>query len=269
MPEEDVVTPQGTQDAPALPAEGGTPAQDTGAEATPAKPEAKPEEVTPEQAAKRDGRRFERKLDKAYRERAEERARADLLEKRVAELEKPAAPEGEPKLEQYDYDPEKYADAMAKFAKTQAGKEFEAKQRLEADKQQRENLTAAWEEKAERGAEKYDDWQEKVGQLKPNMPFLAALMEAENGEDIAHFLGSNRKEAMRIAKLPPLSQIREIGKLEANLLAEPVKPKVPSKAPAPIKALSGVASSVSGDPSPEDDDKTWIAKRSKQVHGKR
>ena len=39
-------------------------------------------------------------------------------------------------------------------------------------------------------------------------------MEAENGDDIAHYLGKNPKEAHRIAQLHPRSQIREIGKLE-------------------------------------------------------
>ena len=244
--------------------------QNTGAEATPAKPDAKPEEeVTPEQAAKRDGRRFERKLDKAYRERAEARAKADLLEKRLAALEAPKAPEGEPTLEKYDFDPEKYAAAKAEYAKTQAAKEFEAKQKTEAQKQAHQKLISGWEEKVAKGEDKYDDWQEKVGDIQPNAPFIAALMEADNGEDIAHYLGSTPKEAQRIAQLPPLSQVREIGKLEAKLLSEPVKPKAPSKAPAPITPLTGTASLATDVPSEEDDTAAWIRKRQKQVHGKR
>ena len=248
--------------------------QNTGEEATPAKTEGETvkEEVTPEQAAKREGRRFERKLDKAFRQRAEAQARADLLEKRLAELEKaqaPKAPEGEPKLEQFDFDPEKYATAKAEFAKTQAAKEYETKQRTEAQQQAHQRLISGWEEKAERGADKYDDWQEKVGELKLTAPFIAALMEADNGDDIAHYLGSNPKEANRIAQLPALSQIREIGKLEAKLLSEPVKPKAPSKAPAPITPLTGTATISTAAPSEDDDTETWIKKRQKQVHGKR
>ena len=245
--------------------------QDTGEQAPPAKPEEKPapEEVTPEQAAKREGRRFERKLDKAYRQRAEALARAEASERRLAELEKPKAPEGEPKLEQFDYDPEKYAQAKADYAKSQATKEYEAKQRTETGKQQQQKLISDWEEKAERGADKHDDFQEKVGNIQPVNPLLMAIMEADNGDEIAYYLGAHPKEAERIAKLSQISQVREIGKLEAKLALTPEKPKAPSKAPAPITPLTGVAAVASPEPSEQDNMGDWMKKRQKQVYGKR
>lgn len=245
-------------------------AQDTEGQAPSAASEGdKPSTPTPEQAAKREGRRFERKLDKAYRQRAEAQARAELLEKRLAELEKPKSPEGEPKLEQFDFDPEKYATAKAEYAKSQAAKDFEARQRTQAATETQQRLMAAWEEKVERADDKYDDFEQVVGKLEPNSPFVAAIMEAENGEDIAYYLGKNHKVAERIVRLSPLSQVREIGKLEAKLLAEPEKPKTPSKAPAPITPLTGTAPLVTGVPSEDEDIGTWIKKRSKQVHGSR
>jgi len=246
-----------------------------------ANPEAKPEEAeatpqasedTPEQAAKRELMRQRRKLERAYRQKAEAEGRLSLREKELEELRNKAkAPpiEGEPTLAQYDYDPEKYAAAKAEFAKTQAAKEFETKQRTETQKQAHQKLVSDWEDKAERGAEKYDDWHEKVGELQPTAPFVAALMEADNGDDIAHYLGSNPKEAERIAKLPPLAQVREIGKLEAKLLATPPKAAAPSKAPAPIAPLKGTGNTASAAPSEEDSIGEWIQKRQKQVHGKR
>ncbi len=266
--------PEKAADAPAPAAsEPEKPAQNTGDEATPADPEGeKPEVVTPEQEAKRAGRRFERKLDKAYRQRAEAEARASLLEQQLAAARQQQAPkkaDGEPTLEQYDYDPEKYAQAKAEHAKKTAAQELTAKQRQEAVQQDRQRLQTAWDEKVERGLDKYEDFEKVVGELQPNTPFVAAIMEAENGEDVAHYLGKNPKEAERIAKLPPLSQIREIGKLEAKLLSEPVKPKAPSKAPAPIAPLTGAAPVVSDEPSESDDMKAWMRKRQKQVHGKR
>ncbi len=249
----------------------------TGDSATPAEPEAKPEpEATPESveqlAAKRE-RRAQNKLEKAYRVRAEALAKADLLEKRLAELEsksvKQTPQEGEPTLAQFDYDPEKYATAKAEFAKTQAAKEIEAKQRTEQQTQAKQKLLSGWEEKVARAEEKYDDWQEVVGDIQPNTPFVAALMEADNGEDIAHYLGKHPKEAQRIATLPPMAQVREIGKLEAKLLSKTVEPKVPSKAPAPITPLTGAApKSTEGLPETEDFGK-WMKARQKQVHGRR
>ena len=247
---------------------------DTGDTATPADPEAKPAtELTPEQLAAKRDRRAQNKLEKAYRVRAEALAKADALEKRLVELESksktPAPVEGEPTLAQFDYDPEKYATAKAEFAKTQATKEIEAKQRADYQKQAQQKLVDGWEEKVAKAEDKYDDWQEKVGDIQPTAPFVAALMEAENGEDIAYYLGSHPKEAQRIAQLNPLSQVREIGKLEAKLLSKPVEPKVPSKAPAPITPVSGTAANVLDGPTEQDDYPTWLRKRQKQVHGKR
>ena len=251
-------------------AEGADGVQNNGEEAPPATPEAKPEEeVTPEQAAKREGRRFERKLDKAYRKAAEAQARAELAEKRIAELTQPKPPAGEPKLEDFDYDPEKYAAAKVEFAKSQSQKEFEAKRRDETVKQARQRLVESWAEKAEKGADKYDDWESVVGEVTPGNPLSDSIMDAENGHDIAHYIGTHPKEAERLMKLQPLSLIREIGKLEAKLLAEAEKPKAPSKAPAPITPLTGAAPVVSDAPSEQDDTKEWIRKRSRQVHGNR
>ena len=266
--------------APATPSEPEAPApaeaveaptdQNTGEQAPPATPEGeKPEEVTPEQAAKRRQNRLDRKLDKAYRQKAEAQARAEFLEKRVAELERPKAPEGEPKLEQFDYDPEKYATAKAEYAKTQAAKELETKQKAETAKQAQAKLLTAWEEKVTRAEDKYDDWQEKVGELQPTNALISAIMEADNGEDVAYYLGTHPKEAQRLAQLSPLSQVREIGKLEAKLASTPEKPKAPSKAPAPITPLKGVAATAAPEPSESDDMKTWMRKRQKQVHGVR
>ncbi len=252
--------------------------QNTGEQATPAKSEGEPpkEELTPEQVEERDrkraGERFGRKLDKAYRQRAEAQARADLLERQLNEFKQAQSVqqqpkvEGEPTLAQFDYDPEKYAQSKAEFAKTQVQKEIETRQRTEYQKQETQRLLSSWEEKVARAEDKYDDFETIVGELQPTTPFIAALMEADNGEDIAYHLGKNPKEAERIAKLPPLAQVREIGKLEAKLSSKPDEPKTPSKAPAPITPLTGAAQPVS-DPLSEDHDmKTWIRNRQKQVH---
>lgn len=277
--EKDVIvgTPS-TPSTPSTPEQAKAPeGQNTGEEATPAAADGetpKPEEtLTPEQAAERDrkreGARFGRKLDKAYRQRAEAQARADFLAKQLADLQKVKAPEGEPTLEKYDFDPEKYATAKAAFAKTQAEKELTQKQAQLQATQARQKLISAWEDKVEAAEDKYDDWDSIVGKIEPNSPFTAAIMEADNGPDIAHYLGKHPKEAQRIVALPPLSQIREIGKLEAKLLSAPAKPKAASAAPAPITPVSGTAQAATNEPSENDDMAQWIKKRNKQVQARR
>lgn len=226
--------------AQAVEAEDGQPVQNP-AEQAPADPAEKPAD-TPELAAKREGRRFEKRLGTAIRRAAEATARAELLERQLAELKPKATSDpGAPKLEDFS-DIEEYAKARELHAEKR--KEREISERQQSTAQQREvvALTEAWEEKAARAEGKYDDFDSIVGDIKPTTPLLAAVMEAENAEDVAYYLGKNPKEAKRILELPVRAQIREIGKLEAKLLAEPTKPRTPSQAPSPIKPLGAAAS---------------------------
>lgn len=205
----------------------------------------KQEAPTPEQAAKRESRRFERRLDKAYRKAAEAEARAALLEKQLNEVRQPKqeADPSAPRMEQFN-DIEEYAAAKAEHEKQKALKELQAQQSAEQGKAQQARLMAQWEEKVAEAEDEYDDFHEVVGDLKPVNHLVAAVMEA--GPKVAYFLGKNAAEAKRIAALPALTQIREIGKIEARLEAEAVKPKAPSKAPAPIAPLTGAAGVARG-----------------------
>ena len=247
----------------------GAPDQNKAEQAPAAKPEEKPapveEEVTPEQAAKREGRRFERRLSKAYQRAAEAQARAELLEKQLNEARAASKPEpvGKPTLAQFDYDPEKYATALADFEKKGAVQELQSKAQAEAFRQDQARLISDWETKIEDAEDEYDDWDEVVGKLEPVSPLHAAVMESDRA--VAYYLGKNPKEAQRIAGLLVRTQLREIGKLEAKLLAEPKKPKEPSKAPAPITPVSATTQPPTDQITEEDDMKTFIRKRNKQL----
>lgn len=224
------------------PAESGTPAQNEAPSAD-ATPPGGDKPATPDQAEKRGTSRYERKISRLHKERAEAVARADLLERQLAESRAPKpSDDGRPKLEQFDYDPEKYASAVADYEKGRSLKEGETKAREHATKQYRERLTNDWEEKTANAEVKYPDFDKVVGNLEPNTPLAIAIIEAENADDVAYYLMKNQEVLGRILKLNPLAAVREIGKLEAKLLADPpVKPKTPSKAPAPISPVSGSA----------------------------
>ena len=223
----------------------------------------------PEAEKRKEQRRFQKRIDRLHQRAAEEKARADLLEKQLAEA-RPKAPEdpGAPRLEQFDYDPEKYAAAKAEYAKKQALEELSKTQRAQAERESANQLVSSWEEKASDAESKYDDFHEVVGEMKPTNPVSAAIMDAENAGDVAYYLGKHLKEAQRIAALPPLSAVREIGKLEAKLLSEAPKPKQPSKAPAPISALSGTGSAASSTIGPEEDFQVFLKKRNAQLKRK-
>ena len=97
------------------------------------------------------------------------------------------------------------------------------------------------------------------------------IQYSDLGPDLAYWLGSNPKEAERIARLSPILQAREIGKIEVRLSDNPPVKKTTS-APTPI---SPVTARSSGSPSHDTTDprsiKTmstseWIeAERNRQV----
>lgn len=61
------------------------------------------------------------------------------------------------------------------------------------------------------------------------------VLASEQPADLAYHLGKNPQEAVRLSSLPPLIAARELGKLEARLVANP--PKIASTAPPPINPV--------------------------------
>ena len=199
-----------------------------------------PEEIAAKEEKKGQSR-LNRKIDKAYRERAEAKAETAYLKQQLEELKpKPSVVEGMPRIEDFS-DIETYADAVAKVRTKKALKEYEVNQRKEVETQTERQLTRSWEEKSIQAETKYPDFDEVVGELPANIPWTRAIMQAENGDDIAMYLSKNLKEVQRIANLDPFSQAREIGKLEAKLANEPKLVQQASKVPAPIKPLGGAS----------------------------
>ena len=134
-------------------------------------------------------------------------------------------------------------------------------------------VVEAYNEREEKARDKYDDFEEVV--YNPNLRITDVMAESiqssDNGPDLAYWLGSNPKEAERIARLSPILQAKEIGKIEVRLADNPPVKKSTS-APTPI---SPVTARSSGSPSHDTTDprsiKTmstseWIeAERNRQI----
>ena len=211
-------------------------------------------------------RRDQRRINAAYRREAQARAEADQYRRQLEELKRPT-PDADPSAPRADQftDYEQYIAAREQYAATKAVQGYEQRQRTQIEQHQNQLLLNEWEAKVERGVERYDDFEEIVGDLKPNQPWSAALMQAENGDDIAHYLGTHIKETQKIIAMSPVQQVLAIGKLAAKIAAEPSKVRMPSKAPAPITPVSAASADANAEP-PTSDTKAWIAWRSKQAH---
>ncbi len=186
-------------------------------------------------------------------------------EQRKWERDRPQAPVVVPPIEQFET-VDAYADALALKKAEQLLVERD-------NKKQQSDILEAYHEKEEDARSKYDDFEQVA--YNPSIritPMMAeAIQSSEAGPDVAYYLGANPKEAERISRLTPISQAKEIGKLEAKLVSDPPVKRT-SSAPAPI---SPVTAKSSGSPAYDTTDprsmKTmttteWInAERARQV----
>ena len=130
-----------------------------------------------------------------------------------------------------------YAEALAE----QKAQELLA--RREAARQQAA-LLEAYQDREEDARSKYDDFEQVA--YNPNLPvtdYMAQAIQASDiGPDVIYHLGTNPKEAQRIANLPPILQAKEIGKIEAKLADNPPTKRT-STAPAPLAPVTATRSS--------------------------
>ena len=177
----------------------------------------------------------------------------------------PVAPREVPSIDNFE-SPDAYAEALA----LRKAEELLAQR----DRQKEQAVVVeAYSEREEKARDKYDDFEDVVYNPKLRITDVMAetIQHSEIGPDLAYWLGTNPKEAERIARMSPLMQAREIGKIEVKLADNPPVKKTTS-APTPI---SPVTARSSGSPSHDTTDprsiKTmstseWIeAERNRQI----
>lgn len=148
-----------------------------------------------------------------------------------------------PKIADFD-DYEKYLDARTDYRVAQTEKTRVAKAAEAANAE-------AWTAASKDAREKYDDFDEIVGQDIPiSRAVNDAIQESSVRAELAYFLGKNPAEVARINALSPTRAGAEIAKIEASLVkAAPEKPKpatvkAPPKPPAIVTAGSTPAAST-------------------------
>lgn len=189
------------------------------------------------------------RIDDITRERHAERRRADEAERREQALldrlgkQSPApapqtpSPDDEPKPEKYEFG-DLDANFIRDHATFHARKAFREEQAKSDAERSRTTALQKFDARADEIASKHDDFFDVVGPNfakavalgTPNMN--QAIVESDLGPDLAYHLAKNPAEARRIAALSPISQVREIGRLEARL-SEPSAPKAKTATDAP------------------------------------
>jgi hypothetical protein len=187
-------------------------------------PEVAPKTFSQEELDAAIGKRLAREQRKWERDQAQRSAETQIVK---------TAPTAS--VDQFE-SPEAYAEALA----YQRAEELIAKR--EAAKQQSAVLES-YHDLEEEARSKYDDFEQVA--YNPKLPVTNVMAEtiqsSEIGPELAYYLGSNPKEADRISRMSPLSQAKEIGKIEAKLVSAPPVKKTTS-APAPISPVTARSS---------------------------
>lgn len=246
-PEAEVKAPQGAPATETAPESTATAAADdspvAGEGEQPEKQDAKPKTFTQEDVDRivsKEKARVERKLQRDLQREIDQR-----IEDRMKNLQ-PSKPEAEtapqrPKPEDFATT-EEYVEAVATMKAQEyyrSQMETTEKQRREmAARQHHEQVATSFKQRETAAMEKYEDFEEVAyNPLIPiTRPMAEAIQESELGPELAYHLGKNPQEADRIARLSPLSQAKELGKLEAKLSTTVTPPKL-SSAPAPISPI--------------------------------
>lgn len=254
--------------------------------------------ATPEQ--KKPARGVQKRIDELTREREEARRLADaeraeklrllsLLEKggKTESPETPAEDLAPVKPNKADFtDPDAYDSAMDQYIEAKA--EWIAKKEVKSsiEEQNRKTMEAnmaaeqkairdRYLERASKAQEKYADFVEvaESPDVQISIPMAAAIINHEQGPEIAYHLGKHPEEAKRISSLSPPLQIMELGFIAASLNAPPAsspaaaKPIV-SAAPKPITPLASGAGNIEK-PIEEMSMDEYAAKRTAQLNKER
>ena len=205
------------------------PAPEQDATAAPA-PEVAAPEAAPEGEVKESKLFSQEDLDAAIGKRLAREQRKWEREARQAEAPKPV-PVEHVKPEQFTTT-EEYVEALT------TSKAQQIVQQQQFAKQQQE-LLGNYHDKEEDARSKYEDFEQVAYNPKLTITDMMAqtIQASDNGPDIAYYLGTNPKEADRIARLQPFLQAQEIGRLEAKIASEPITKRT-SSAPAPISPVT-------------------------------
>ena len=231
-------------------------------------PEAKaPEEAEAQkpdnEEAKAKRRSFEERINKVTRRMHEERERADAVTRQYNALLQEV--QSKPLQREAFRDDESYAAAVDRQRVRLNVLEVQAEQAIEgvrsAGTQHQQTVADAWAAAVADVSETIPDWHAVVSASKaPTTPTMdQAIMENENGPEIAYYLAKHPAEALRIYQLSPKAQEREIVRLESRI--SNIAPTTKTSAPAPIKPIPAAAKAVV---SPADEYRLWEAEQNKK-----
>lgn len=201
-------------------------------------------------------RRLEKMVSPLQRENADLKARLEKLEKGDKADEPAVKVEPNPRPKRDDFDAqEKYEDALLAWGVEKKQREDAVAAAKSAEKETLEQNLTNYRTQVEEAKDKYDDWDEVVGQPLPiHTSVQLAIVEMENGAEVSYYLGRHPLYTKQLAEKSTLKAVGAIWELSEKLLKSSgsasresdrskatVKQK--TKVPPPVRPVSTAATS--------------------------
>lgn len=221
-------------------------------------------------------------------ERDRDRYEIDAREKRIKELEaqletaKPSqvAPDATPTLEQFGFDEAKYQAALYSHLTKTVGAKIrdeilgEMKQ-TEAQRRNQETYST-WAKREADFIKSQPDYVDKVRNAR-SLPISdelqQELLQMDDGPQLAYYLTENREKAALLMKLPISAQMRELGRIQAQLELKKASATPVSKAPPPPPKVDATTTptnfKVDTAESDAISDAEWMRRRNAQLSARR
>jgi hypothetical protein len=207
--------------------------------------------AAPDEPAPKPKKSAKDRIDELTAARREAEREAEYWRSKATQAPAPAQEPQQPLRDEAEPDPSKYtygetdANFIRDHATYHARKAFREEQERDQQARAQQTAQAQFAEREAKAVEQFDDFYQVVGhgydKAVKVIPQAAqqAILECEVGPQIAYHLAKNPAEARRLSAMSPLSQAREIGRLEAKLTAAPLTPKTATQAPEPSPSLRG------------------------------
>ena len=188
--------------------------------------------------------KVQERINKITADKHAERRRADAAELALKELQasNKAPEQAEPKLEDYGFDETKFNVALSTYHAQKVTRDaietYKTEQKTEAATTRQTEINNTFNAKVDDFRKTAPDYDQVVQGL-PELPgdTLDAIMQSENGPQLAHYLGKHLDIADQISTASPMVAAMKLGEISAQL--SNVKPnKQPSAAPNPIEPVS-------------------------------
>lgn len=200
--------------------------------------------------------KVQKRFDKLTKEKYDAQRRGDRLEWQLQQLQsQPAKTESVapiiPTLESSGFDDSKYQKALGEYNESLIESKVEALLAKRQAQTQEVSKASEFDKRQAEFAKSKPDYAEKVIE-NPSLPIsqtmAEVIRESEIGPQIAYHLADHPEIAESIARLSPLAQAREIGRIEAKLEVQKAAPAKVSQAPAPAAKIEASEPDVSKDP---------------------